>query len=251
LKRFTLIEFLIVIAVLVILMSLLQPSISSALSSAKTAKCLGQERSLMVAVSFFSEDEEGRFPGANDRVSLNPDNWIDDYSWASNRKTVEPIKRGSLYKYTQNTDLYKCPEDNRHNVSFQMSNLIGARSNIKNGHQVETIHDLKSPQHKMVFVEEDSWREIAIGAWAIHASTSNPNLNLGRWWDDVANWHSNGMNVAFADGHAEYWKWEDPRTISPEQVSPNKLGTTWHLTHPNSPDIDRTRRAYLGLTPLK
>ena len=26
--------------------------------------------------------------------------------------------------------------------------------------------------------------------------------------------HGNGTNFSFADGHSEYWKWKDPRTIS-------------------------------------
>lgn len=245
-KRFSLIELLIVVAILAILMSLLQPSISKTLTSANTAKCLSQKRHLMVGVELFSEDHQGRYPSPDDNISRDPLNWIDDHSYASDKNTDAAIKRGALFAYTQDTSIYSCPEDDRHAVSYQMSSLIG-QHRINNGQRATTVNQMERPQYRMVFVEEDSWRTVAIGSWAIHASTRYPEQNLGRWWDDVAIWHNNGMNVSFADGHVEHWQWEDPRTYSSDRLSPNGLGTTWHMSHPGSVDVDKTRRAYLGL----
>ena len=35
----------------------------------------------------------------------------------------------------------------------------------------------------------------------------------GRWIDPVGYWHLDGCNLAFVDGHAESWTWEDGRTL--------------------------------------
>jgi prepilin-type processing-associated H-X9-DG protein len=34
-----------------------------------------------------------------------------------------------------------------------------------------------------------------------------------QWWDQITARHGDGTNFSFADGHSEYWKWKDPRTI--------------------------------------
>jgi prepilin-type processing-associated H-X9-DG protein len=33
------------------------------------------------------------------------------------------------------------------------------------------------------------------------------------WWDPPPVRHGEGTNWSFADGHADYHKWEDPRTV--------------------------------------
>jgi len=58
--------------------------------------------------------------------------------------------------------------------------------------------------NKMVFVCESPWK---LGSWAVDPqkaiwTPSPPPLH-----------HSNGGTFSFVDGHAEYWKWIDPRTL--------------------------------------
>lgn len=248
-RNFTLVEFLIVVAVMIIIFSLINPAFKQTLEIARSTQCLNQMGSMIVSVQLYSDDYDGMLPDPNDSVNSRNNGWIDDNSRESDRNTPAAIKRGSLFPYVGNTDLYRCPEDERHVVSYQMSMLVGGYST--SSFATRGFHDVRTPSYKLVFAEEDTWREVASGAWGIYASSSNPNRNLGRWWDDIANWHQGGMNVAFVDGHVEYWKWLDPRTIKPEQISPNGLGTTWHLSHPDSVDVDRTRRAYLGIKPIQ
>lgn len=248
-RYFTLVEFLIVVTVMIIIFSLINPAFKQTLEVARSTQCLNQMREMMVSVHLFSEDQQGQFPNPNDRVNSNNDGWIDDNSGEKDKNTPAAIKRGTLFPYVGNTDQYRCPEDDRHVVSYQMSMLVGGYST--SSFATRGLNDVENPSYKLVFAEEDTWRDVASGAWGIYASTSKPTLNLGRWWDDVANWHRGGMNVSFVDGHVEAWKWIDPRTIQPKQISPNGLGTTWHLDHPGSIDVDRTRRAYLGLNPIQ
>ena len=63
-----------------------------------------------------------------------------------------------------------------------------------------------APVLTMVFLDE-SPSVINDGFFAIPAT--------GPIWSDTpAAWHSRGCNFSFADGHAEHWRWLDPRTLS-------------------------------------
>lgn len=53
-----------------------------------------------------------------------------------------------------------------------------------------------------------------------------------RWWDVPASWHSSGCMFSLADGHVDYWKWRDGRTI---------IGTP--ANQPNNDDLKRVQAA--------
>jgi prepilin-type processing-associated H-X9-DG protein len=60
---------------------------------------------------------------------------------------------------------------------------------------------------------------------------------MGNAWIDVpAVWHGRGDNLSFADGHAEHWRWTDPRTVAMTQSS---------MTTVNDADLQRLQ-ASLG-----
>ena len=52
----------------------------------------------------------------------------------------------------------------------------------------------------------------------------------------LTNRHNNGCNVSFADGHCEYRKWKDPRTIRLLQGKPSGAGKNCFFE--NNPDAD-------------
>ena len=68
-KKFTLIELLIVIAIIGILASLLLPSLSKTREKARRAVCLSNQRQFAMAVTMIAEDQDGKLPsgakGAN------------------------------------------------------------------------------------------------------------------------------------------------------------------------------------------
>ncbi|MHC4654869.1 MAG: hypothetical protein ACYS91_07600 [Planctomycetota bacterium] len=54
--------------------------------------------------------------------------------------------------------------------------------------------------------------------------------------------HGDGTTFSFADGHVEYWKWEDPRTV-PWGLKMKSCfdPLEGHLaTQPDNPDITKT-----------
>ena len=50
-----------------------------------------------------------------------------------------------------------------------------------------------------------------------------------------------GGTFSFADGHCEYWKWKDPRTLTHSWG--NLLGNPYQ---PGNPDLHRVQRALWG-----
>jgi prepilin-type processing-associated H-X9-DG protein len=81
-----------------------------------------------------------------------------------------------------------------------------------------------APALTIVFLDE-SPSSINDGFFAIRAT--------GPQWSDVpAAWHAHGCNFSFADGHAEHWRWTDPRTLTL---------VTGEITA-NNPDLQRMQQ---------
>ena len=73
-------------------------------------------------------------------------------------------------------------------------------------------------------------------SWTIH-------YNQPRWWDGVPLRHGQGTNFSFADGHAEYWKWQDSRTLKVARQEEN-----WqdYVDSPGNSDLRRVQKASWG-----
>ena len=64
-RRFTLIELLIVVAIIAILAAILLPALNQARNKAKTLRCLSQVREVGFALLCYTEDNKGYFPPYN------------------------------------------------------------------------------------------------------------------------------------------------------------------------------------------
>ena len=86
---------------------------------------------------------------------------------------------------------------------------------------IKSLLRLRKADRRIVFADEG-----AFGANGLVSYTAY--YNKERWWD-VPSWrHSDGMTFSFADGHSDYWKWMDKRTIElakdPENYTYDQLG---------------------------
>jgi prepilin-type processing-associated H-X9-DG protein len=148
-------------------------------------------------------------------------------SWvAGNPKediSPENITKGSLYPYTKSTALYRCPAD-RSTVAGRRD-LLRTRSYsmsaYMNGDREGTEPRVKStytqlagssPDKVFVFVEEND-SSIWAGNFEV-AAKDRFSLTSGSWVSTPADWHRQGCNLSFADGHVEYWKWYSPKSAN-------------------------------------
>lgn len=111
-KRFTLIEILVVVAIIGILASLLMPSLSKARKKARNVHCLNNLKQLGTAIYTYTVDSDGHFPGN----TINPGRrtWDDQLAGYDGRETLsEAVKNGNGFlnaSYGEDYgQVYRCP----------------------------------------------------------------------------------------------------------------------------------------------
>ncbi|MBI5707110.1 MAG: type II secretion system protein [Armatimonadetes bacterium] len=96
---FTLVELLVVLAIVAVLSALLFPVFRSAKALGKRSVCLSDFRQVATGTMLYLTDYDDRFMPVNYRPSMEPDP-LQDKTWVQ-----------VLMPYTQTLRLYKCPED--------------------------------------------------------------------------------------------------------------------------------------------
>jgi prepilin-type processing-associated H-X9-DG protein len=105
---------------------------------------------------------------------------------------------------------------------------------------IRNLSDLKRPAERMVFIDEGFCTPTT---WSIF-------YKQPQWWDPVPVRHGNGTTVSFGDGHSEYWKWRDQRTIDFGQAAaalenPDEA-SYWREVQQGNEDIEKLVRAIWG-----
>ena len=195
---FTLVELLVVIGVIALLIALLMPALGKARESARRVNCMSNLRQLATAWLAYAQANKGQLVPA--------ENWKD--GWADAGNTDEAVISGLLYPWVPDPRVYRCPNDpiEKNQRSYSINTFC-------NG-------DVRDAPRTMVFVEEFDPRGYNLGSFLI--------FNSGDVWIDYpVSWHNGGACVSFADGHVEYFRWADPRTVT----------LTFLAVTPDNPDL--------------
>ena len=254
-KGFTLIELLVVIAIIALLLSIIMPALKRAKEAGMRITCLSNLKGLARVVHLYHNDHDGVLPEGNTQgphawVNHNPDlayyNLNEDPVLEEEQKTA--IRNGVLWPWADGViEVYRCPTSRLGSArSYSMPDSLGWESSLgpwtgaPDSLIIKNIANVKNTGGRMLFIDE-GWA--TPDTWTIHYAES-------KWWDLVPARHGFGTNLAFLDGHSEYWKWTDERTRrfaedAMELENPNDAGLWWR-PEPGNEDIRRLVTAVWG-----
>ncbi len=246
---FTLIELLVVIAVIAILMAILMPALNRAREQGKRAACLNNLRQMMTGWIMYADENEDKIVPANPQFTGG--GWV-VYPSSTNPTQEEKIKgvrAGLLYSYCPEVKMYKCPTGVRGEVvTYAVTDCMNGYDLISGTKTLMVYRraKIKRADSRIVFLDEG---RLSPNSWTLY-------YDQERWWDQVTARHGDGTNFGFADGHSEYWKWKDPRTLeiakSDYDQWQNTLRNGSMANSPGNEDLHAVQRAVwgqLGYTP--
>lgn len=207
-RGFTLVEMLIVIAIIALLAGIAFPVFSRARENGRRTNCNSNLRQLGLAYAQYVSDNT-RYPFAG-----NLQNWANGAMWvtggeggvkknypaagpglAQNTSPFDYIAgqeaypdQGALYPYVKNVNVYVCPSgedaDKKH-LSYAMNCAIGAMSSVR----------IKEPDKIVLLVDEG--KSLNDGFfWAVDNAAST---------DFMTKRHLGGGNLLFTDGHVKFY----------------------------------------------
>lgn len=281
-KAFTLIELLVVIAIIALLLAILVPSLSAIKEYASIANCLTNQKNIATAfIVYCMENDDSMCSGYvyDDLNTREAPSWVraplvynsgGGYSLANdpelNTETrLNGLREGAIYPYLEATDVFHCPGDKRLkfgasryftdnppdpiNVyqayrSYGMPDFYVVNGDENGVPNEKKLANITSPGSKLLFVEDQYDKWYNIDAWSYQPG-------VHELWDPLGNYHNRSCTFAFADAHAEHYKWRDVRTalyMGDRLNSP--IGRRQTIT-PHDIDLDWLDRHYPYKTRFK
>ena len=261
-KAFTLIELLVVIAVIAVLMGILMPALGRARELGKRGVCLGHIKQLQLAWTVYAGENDDKlvngdteeYPNAhkNERPWVMKD-WAKDATLEQKKKSIE---KGALYPYCNNIKAYHCPTGTISKTEMRMYAVVdsmnvagadtpgcwhngGGSSLTKGSKMIKIFSRIKNTSQRIVFMDDGGTGGMTMGGYTFYTTSES-------FCDPPPIRHGNGTIFSFADGHAEYWKWEDERTVDLAERCRNEGRPIRGEVQEGNPDIRKLRIAIWG-----
>lgn len=248
LKGFTLVELLVVIAIIAVLMAILLSALNRAREQGKRTVCLNNVHTLTLAWMMYCDEWDEYLPQAYTRLTTGWIREIPGYRLnpeeAPRDLQLKALRDGSLFPYLKSTDIFRCPvakkdELRTYSITHAMNGFMSDGGKIIRQRTEFTHH-----ANRIVFLDDfvRDWDACWMVYW------NNP-----WWWNTTPIRHGYGNVFSFADGHAEWWKWEDQKTINLAVMcydadTPDAANFPNLFKQPGNPDLIRVTRAVWGST---
>jgi prepilin-type N-terminal cleavage/methylation domain-containing protein/prepilin-type processing-associated H-X9-DG protein len=262
-RAFTLIEMLVVLAIIAILASLLLPALASAKERGKRVQCLNNVHQLSITWLMYATDNSDNLVLNGSTIqggSLLDKLWVQGAFYYASDLTnsallVDP--RYALFApYLQNVAIYHCSSDqmwvtNAGKIypklrSYSLNAFTGwtdlddwdYRLGTEGACKVFTkLSDINGPAPSDLFTFQDVFpASICWPYFGVNLNSADAFFNF------PAVPHDKGSVVGFADGHAIRQKWTDPRTLAAQssdyhahdEPSPLNADVDWLKRHATS-----------------
>jgi hypothetical protein len=275
---FTLVELLVVLAVLMLLGAMVLPALGRSGLSSSAFQCLNNSRQLCAAWRMYADDNQDRIVLSSDGTPQNP---LNAYAWtlthmdfsmnpANWDPTIDIMKR-PLWPYNKSAGIYKCPSDRSVVTgsdglthprcrSMSMNFFLGGFAGSGTGGGVGirdwgvfypiyfkvsdlNSHESPGPSDTFVFIDERSdvinWGNYVTDMLGYPNPENKIAPNLYEFNEDLPGFlHDLAASISFADGRAELHRWLDPRTTPPFQEGVLASGKGSGLLFPAPYDPD-------------
>jgi Tfp pilus assembly protein FimT len=266
-RGFTLVEVLVVLGILICLMGILLPVLSHVREEAKRVKCVSNLHQLTTAWLEYAADNERRFCSSEPNIGARgiPFGTTGfDWGWITGGK--DNLEHGMLWQYVKNADVYRCPDERAaqalaNRTSYQINGLLAGT--VGAPFPLHKLDELSRPSQTFVFIEGCA-PQMYINTCFTTPIYPSFHLSAGGWPGE--NHHGSaaaavGTGISFADGHAIFWPYSDPRTGNLLEAA--WAGLTGPITYdalhhpvfpgdvaPNSPDVYQLEAWSGGPAPL-
>jgi len=193
-RRFTLIELLIVIAIIALLAGMLLQALAMAKRRGHRVTCINNLKQLTLAFELYAQEWDDQFPEYHHGGDPSSGNraeggwvWYDNFTPGGHADF--DVTRGTVYRYVNSAELYRCPSD-------ATDNLCSYGANCNTDHLPRS--QVMKPAETCLLLEEGT------GVPTSNDGYFNANLTFA---DAVVRRHNNGCVYGFCDGHVAWHKW--------------------------------------------
>ena len=251
---FTLIELLVVIAIIVILAALLLPALVQSKSRAQRIQCINNEKQLTLTWTMYAGDNDDNLVANGQCVAGGDPNsklWVQgSFFYPDTNSALLYSPEYALFApYVASSEIYHCPSDvsditvNGQQYpkfrSYGLSAFMGWTGPwidwlcLPGTYRVfQKNTQIVTPSQFFTFQDEYP-KSICWPYFGVFMGLPGTEC----FYNYPAISHNNGAVVSFADGHAEWHRWRDPRTLSPVSIDFHRHNDS----SPNNTDIDWIR----------